>query len=64
MIDQGRFEGSTNSLPAVFVSSSAYLHTEGPPGGVQICTSEYLETLRAAQTQSVPESVEEPDGAR
>ncbi|MFL5240824.1 MAG: glycosyltransferase [Gemmataceae bacterium] len=36
------------AIPAVVVSASAYLDTQRVPGGVQICTQEYLATLRAA----------------
>jgi hypothetical protein len=33
---------------AVFVTASAYLNARGPAGGVQICTREYQDTIRAA----------------
>ena len=40
--------GSFPRRPALFVSNSAYLAARGQAGGVQLCTREYLQTLRAA----------------
>lgn len=37
-----------NSRPSLFVSLGRHLPTDGRAGGVQICTAEYMDTLRAA----------------
>jgi glycosyltransferase involved in cell wall biosynthesis len=39
---------STAAIPALLVSAAAYLKEDDRPGGVQLCTQEYLRTLRAA----------------